>query len=91
MTELDVNAFFLDGTAAEKETRQAEIYGDFVQACVDSGACSSILTWGFSDPYSWLLDPAQNSLGGESPLPFDADFAPKEAYWSILDALTIEE
>lgn len=90
VTELDVNAFYLDGTAAEKETLQAAIYGDYVRACVDSGVCSSITIWGFSDPFSWLHDPVQNQAGGESPLPFDADFAPKEAFWSILDALSDE-
>ena len=91
ITELDVNAFYLDGTPAEKETQQAAIYGDYVRACVDSGACSSIVTWGFSDPFSWLHDPVQNQGGGESPLPFDANLAPKEAYWAILEAFGSSE
>ncbi len=86
VTELDVNTFYLDGTAAEKEAQQAAIYGDIVQACVDSTVCDSILIWGFSDPFSWLFDPVQNQGGGESPLPFDANLAPKEAYWAILNA-----
>lgn len=86
VTELDVNTVFMSGTSAEKETQQAAIYADVANACINSGVCGSITTWGLSDPYSWLLDPVLVPSGGEAPLIFDGTFAPKQSFDALLSA-----
>lgn len=88
ITELDVNLFGLSGTKEEKWAKQAKIYKDIVEACLESGVCKSILIWGLADKDSWLLRPEfQNMGGGETPLIFDDDYNPKPAYFAIRDAL----
>lgn len=59
---------------------QANIYYDYVSACVEKyPACDAITFWGVADQYSWYApDPA---------LPFDATYAPKAAYDAIMAAL----
>lgn len=88
ITELDVNLFGLSGTKEEKWARQAQIYKDIVEACLESGVCKSITIWGISDKFSWLLQPEfQNLGGGDAPLIFDESYNPKPAYYAIRDAL----
>ncbi len=55
-----------------------------VAACVSVMGCDTITTWGFSDLYSWI-DAAFGP--GRLPLPFAASYAPKPAYFEIVDAL----
>ena len=90
VTELDVNTYFMTGTPAEKEAAQAAIFGDIIDACVNSGVCASVSTWGYVDSFSWMLDPIVVPSGGESPLIFDDSFAPKQAYFSTLDSFLNE-
>jgi len=86
ITEFDVNTVFMTGTDAEKAARQAAIYADIVNACVNSGVCDSVVTWGMVDPFSWLLDPILVPSGGEAPLIFDGEFAPKASFTAMLEA-----
>lgn len=88
ITELDVNLFGLPGTEEEKWAKQAQIYKDIVEACLESSVCKSITLWGISDKDSWLLKPEFQSLGGgEAPLIFDDNYNPKPAFFAIRDAL----
>lgn len=77
MTEVDVKTVG-SGTQAEKLALQAKVYGDLVRTCL-SVKCSAFITWGFTDAYSWRAS--------SQPLPFDSNYAPKPAYYAILEAL----
>jgi endo-1,4-beta-xylanase len=79
ITELDVRlADGTDGLAA-----QATAYGNAVRACRTQARCRAVTTWGFTDKYSWV--PGSFPGFGRA-LPFDANFAPKPAYFSLRDA-----
>ena len=77
MTEVDVTTVN-SGTRAEKFALQAKVYGDLVRTCL-AAKCSAFITWGFTDAYSWRAS--------GQPLPFDSNYAPKPAYYAILEAL----
>jgi len=72
ITEMDVGSTPLDGSPAQRATRQAQVYGDAARACNAVDACTRFTTWGFTDRFSWL-GPAQLAL------PFDAQYRPKPA------------
>lgn len=91
VTELDVNLYGASGTTEEKYARQAQVYRDMFEACLESGVCQSFIMFGFRDADSWLVDPnVQRDLGlhGEAPLIFDNNYNPKPAYFAIRDVLT---
>ncbi|KAH6660939.1 structural studies On the mobility in the active site of the Thermoascus Aurantiacus xylanase I [Truncatella angustata] len=48
-------------------------------ACLQVDACVGVTTWGISDNDSWQAS--------ETPLLFDASYQPKDAYYSVADAL----
>ena len=77
MTEVDVKTVS-GGTQAEKFALQAKAYSDLVRICL-AAECSAFITWGFTDAYSWRA--------GSQPLPFDSNYAPKPAYYAMLEAL----
>ncbi len=84
VTEFDVNMADVEGSVADKEKRQAQIYYDMVRACIESKACPSFAILGISDKESWY-----NELGvkGAMPLPFDKTYQPKPAYYKLREAL----
>jgi endo-1,4-beta-xylanase len=66
-------------------SRQAEIYGRVVRACLQNAGCSAIQTWGFTDKYSWIGSHSHGARGAA--LPFDRAYQPKPAYRAILQEL----
>lgn len=79
ITELDVDTGKLSGTKEEKWSKQAEIYGTVVEACLESsGICKDINMWGISDIDAWR---------GEAPFLYTASNQPKPAYFAVLDIL----
>ncbi|KAK4503816.1 hypothetical protein PRZ48_004731 [Zasmidium cellare] len=54
-------------------------YVDVAEACLALEKCVGITSWGVSDKDSWRAD--------TTPLLFDADFQPKEAYVALLEAI----
>jgi endo-1,4-beta-xylanase len=46
--------------------------------------CAALLTWGFTDKYSWI---PSFRPGSGAALPFDADYQPKPAYYAMQRAL----
>ncbi len=89
ITEMDVNVYQVPGTLADKYAAQAQIYGDALSALLESGVGRSFTTWGFVDSQSWLLQPAAVAQFGpaQAPLLFDDNYAPKPAYFALLDVL----
>jgi endo-1,4-beta-xylanase len=59
---------------------QADQYAAVTQACLAVEACDGITVWGVTDKYSWRAE--------DTPLLFDADYQPKEAYDAVIAALT---
>lgn len=84
VTELDVNMSSVIGSADYKDHLQGEIYYDMMRACIESKACPSFAILGITDKESWY-----NYIGSKNanPLPFDRNYNPKPAYYSLYDAL----
>jgi endo-1,4-beta-xylanase len=63
---------------------QAGYFGRLVASCVAVPRCRSFTVWGFTDRHSWV--PSAYAHQGAA-TPFDANLAPKPAYFAIRDAL----
>lgn len=75
ITELDVR-MTLPATA-EDFRKQADAYRDVAEFCLAESVCKAILTWGFTDKYSWIPGEFPN-MGGA--LIFDNFYKPKPAF-----------
>jgi endo-1,4-beta-xylanase len=65
-------------------TAQGRIYSEVLAACLSVSACTGFSTWGFTDRYTY----ANVAFPGRgAALPFDAEFAPKPAYYAMRDLL----
>jgi endo-1,4-beta-xylanase len=82
ITEMDVRIAL--PTSAQELSEQALGYSDVAQFCLAQPNCRAVVTWGFTDKYSWI--PGFFSGFGDA-LIFDANYQPKPAYTSILNAL----
>jgi endo-1,4-beta-xylanase len=85
VTELDVNMNDLPVSGAAKDAIQGNIYYELVRACIESKVCHSFALLGITDGETWYnyLDGVRDAR----PLPFDADYKPKPAYWGMRNAL----
>ena len=85
ITELDVAIGHSNPTQQEL-MQQEQVYRDVITACMATGSCASITTWGLTDKYTWLT----NYLGHtEYPLPLDTSYKPKPAYQAIKDLILV--
>lgn len=66
----------------QKLAAQADLYRGIATACYYAPNCKRIITWGFTDKYSWLYGFLNKS---DAPLPFDANYNPKPAYQALSD------
>lgn len=88
---LDVAVTELDAGLPQPTTpallqQQADFYGGVVAACRSVRRCRTIVSWGFTDRYSWI--PAFIP-GQDDALPFDRAYQPKPAYFAIQRALRV--
>lgn len=82
ITELDVRmALPADST---KLAQQAADYKAVTAACVAVTRCVNLTVWGFTDSDSWV-DSTFPGYGAATP--YDANYAPKPAYYGISEAL----
>ena len=82
ITELDIRVPL---PATEEHARvQAENYHDVIAVCLEIAACDTVVTWGFTDAFSWI--PGQFPGFGAAHL-FDENYEPKPAYSRILELL----
>jgi endo-1,4-beta-xylanase len=88
ITELDVQDFTLLPDTAARDQAVADLYRKFLAATLEQPAVKAILTWGLADRFSWIAGyrPRKDGLPVR-PLPFDAQFKPKAACFSIAEAL----
>jgi endo-1,4-beta-xylanase len=92
ITELDVND---DGVAvddvAERDKIVGEVYGSYLKTALAGPEVKAVLTWGTSDRNTWLNNGAkfrkQHPDRLQRPLPFDAEYAPKPAFFAMRDSI----
>jgi len=84
VTEMDVQIYNGVGSREERLAAQAMVYRDMLALCLGSEACTAFVTWGFTDRFTWIPRFFRHP---DSPLPFDADYRPKPAYYGMHEAL----
>lgn len=86
ITEFDVNMHDAEGSDEERDTRQAEIYTDMLNACLQVGpdVCPNFGFLGLIDRQSWYNG---ISLDDADPLLFHSDYTPKKSFFAIREAL----
>ncbi|HEV2667638.1 MAG TPA: endo-1,4-beta-xylanase, partial [Blastocatellia bacterium] len=82
ITEMDVRISL--PTTAQELNEQALAYRDVVEFCLSQPNVKTLVTWGFTDKYSWI--PGFFSGFGDA-LIFDMNYQPKPAYSAMLSAL----
>jgi len=82
ITEMDVRISL--PTTAQELSEQALAYRDVVEFCLSQPNVKTLVTWGFTDKYSWI--PGFFSGFGDA-LIFDMNYQPKPAYSAMLSAL----
>jgi len=87
VTEFDVNMNDVPAGREDREQIQAKIYYEMLRACIETDGCVSFAYLGITDKETWY-----NYMGlhESRPLPFDEDYQPKPAFWSMRTALTEE-
>ena len=92
ITELDVLDVPAPAEIQPRDQAVADVYRKILDAALDERSVETLVTWGISDRYTWLTGRTKpdyarpDGLPGR-PLPFDAEFKPKPAYWAIVGAL----
>jgi endo-1,4-beta-xylanase len=89
LSEIDVNDARFTGDTASRDAQVAARYTTLVTAALAEPAVAAIITWQLCDSASWLMgEPKLWGAPNRSPrpLPFDADLAPKAAYYALAKA-----
>jgi len=84
VTELDVT---LPSRSPCQLDFQREAYRAVLAACLAVDGCTGVTVWGLTDADTWVRR-FFNTPG--YPLPYDAEFAPKPAYYGMRDALVAD-
>ena len=82
ISEMDVRVRDVQGTPDMRLQVQRSVYRSLVGVCVAEPRCHAVTFWGFTDAHSWIY----TQFGPDSPLLFDEQYAPKPAYFGVLDA-----
>ena len=82
ITEMDVRINL--PTSSEELQQQADAYRDAITFCLTEPNCNALLTWGFTDKYSWV--PGFFPGWGDA-LIYDMNYQPKPAYSALKGAL----
>ncbi|UJR08387.1 hypothetical protein I4U23_012658 [Adineta vaga] len=88
VTELDISVPMRNGKPINPTDieKQGALYRSLLQYALHfHPKCHGLLTWGFTDRYSWLPAFSNNTKGDA--LPFDAAYLPKPAYWKMQEEL----
>jgi endo-1,4-beta-xylanase len=64
------------------QAAQANAYSTLLRTCLATVACKGFFTWGITDKYAFCF-----RAGMCAPLPFDANYQPKPAYYALRSAL----
>lgn len=88
VTEFDVNMQDVQAEDDDKDKIEANIYYEMMRACIESKVCPSFSILGITDKETWY-----NYMGttpDARPLPFDKNYNPKPAFYSLRNALEEE-
>jgi endo-1,4-beta-xylanase len=88
VTELDIALPMKDGKPLYPTdvARQGRVYRSLLQYVLHFfPKCPAMLTWGFTDHYSWIPE-FSNYTAGDA-LPLDSFYQPKPAYWQMQEEL----
>lgn len=71
------------GNASHPEdlAKQALVYREIANVCIQNPACTALQTWGFTDKYSWIGWYTNHTKGDA--LLFDRHYQPKPAYAAL--------
>jgi endo-1,4-beta-xylanase len=83
ITEMDIAITQGQGDIEERLQWQADYYADVAAVCIEAPNCTALVTWGFTDRYTWLHFFRHPT---EQPLLFDAEYEPKPSYYRLFDA-----
>ncbi|HET9642061.1 MAG TPA: endo-1,4-beta-xylanase [Burkholderiaceae bacterium] len=72
ITEMDVG---IPSTSQADLQAQANVYSNVLARCKAQPACKGLQVWGVTDKYTWRA--------GQNPLPFDANYNAKPAYYAL--------
>ncbi|HXQ40164.1 MAG TPA: endo-1,4-beta-xylanase [Candidatus Udaeobacter sp.] len=91
ITELDVLDLRTPSDLRQRDQTVADLYSRYLNVVLDELAVVAVVTWGLSDRYTWLTPHANPSYVRDDgtpmrPLPFDASFNPKPAFYAMLSA-----
>ena len=89
ISELDSHSNLVPGTQDFRWQAQRIAFQEVVGSCAVEPGCEAVTFWGFTDKFSWLNDPNNNTQGTTDvdPLIFDGNYAPKPAYDGVLSGL----
>jgi endo-1,4-beta-xylanase len=92
VTELDVTDSATPKDIPKRDAEVAALYKEFLTATLACKAVTSVITWGISDRYSWVVDGVEKqhrrSDGAPPrPLPYDKELVAKPAYAALAAAL----
>ncbi len=84
ITEMDVKIQDGSGTQDQRLTAQADVYREITDVCLNAHPCTALLTWGFTDQYTWIPGFTHKA---DAPLLFDKSYTPKPAYHALMGRL----
>jgi endo-1,4-beta-xylanase len=89
VTEMDVEDLELPSDIPTRDRMVAAMYRGYLGNVLHHPAVKAVLTWGFTDKYSWLTHSRHQRPDAlpKRPLPFDADLRPKPAFNAMIEAL----
>jgi endo-1,4-beta-xylanase len=92
ISELDVLDLAPATDIAAIDADVAARYSEFLATALDEPAVVALVTWGLSDRYTWLTQQRDRHFARRDglpnrPLPFDASYRPKPAFYAVLSAL----
>jgi len=89
VTELDVRDDGLStDDSAERDRAVAAVYRDYLSRVLEHKSVKAVLTWGVTDAHTWLNGKKwreHHPDREQRPLPLDADYAPKPAFFAMRD------
>lgn len=91
ITELDVLDLRTPSDLRQRDRAVADLYSRYLNVVLDELAVIAVVTWGLSDRYTWLTPHSNPNFVRDDgtpmrPLPFDASFNPKPAFYAMLAA-----
>ncbi|MGO9640484.1 MAG: endo-1,4-beta-xylanase [Candidatus Acidiferrales bacterium] len=89
VTEMDVEDLELPGDIPARDRMVADLYRNYLEDVLKHPSVKAVLTWGFTDKYSWLNRSRHQRPDNlpKRPLPFDADLRPTPAFDAMIEAL----